>query len=199
MSRQLLATGVAAVTLALGLTACGGSDDEPKATATPTPTPAVTTTAAPPVQPTGANGVTYEIQNWDDYAADPAVLAWKTTFETLSASSNQGKVLPGLRTSTSKSVLRQFVAAVNQAKKNQWRLKDIAKVNVRSASTKGAESSLIMCLWGPTVGYYEKSGKYHGKPEVFWFKQSVKLSLKSGHWIITKFTYNGKCPGGAPA
>lgn len=197
MSRQSLATSVAVAALLLGVSACSGSDGDKadpkptKTTASPTPTT--------PAQPKGASGVTYEIQNWDDYADDPAVLAWKTAFETLTGSTNAHKVLPGMSKQVSKSVLRQFVAGVDAAKKNRWSVKPVGKVKVGSAKTTASQSTLTMCLWGTSVGVYEENGEYVGKPDRFWLKQTAKLTFSGGRWILTAFTYKGKCSGGAPA
>ncbi|MEJ7634967.1 hypothetical protein [Aeromicrobium sp.] len=193
MSRQLLTAGVALVAL-LSVTACSGSDDEPQ----PKPTKSTSATPAAPEQPEGADGVTYRIQNWDDYAEDPAILAWKQANEALAASINQGKVLPSLRRASSKSVLRENVTAVNNAKKNDWRVKKLGKVRVETADTVGSKATLLVCLWAPSVGLYEKDGSYYGDKEVFWFRQDSTLKKTSGGWVVATSKYDGKCPGGAP-
>ncbi len=195
MSRQLLVTGVVVAACVSGLAGCSGSDEkpDPKPTKTASPTPTI------PVQPKGASGVTYEIQNWEEYADDPAVLAWKTTFETLTGSTNKHKVLPAMRKQVSKKVFRQFVGGVNAAEQNGWHVKPVGKVKVGSAKTTGSDANLTMCLWGTSVGVYEKNGKYVGKPDKFWLRQTAKLELSEGRWVLTSFTYKGKCPGGAPA
>lgn len=196
MIRQSLMASVAAAALLLGVSACGGSDSDSPETK-PTATTSATPTGTP--QPEGKNGYTYDILNWDAHADDPAVLAWKQTMELLGASTNQRKLLPALRDHVSKPVLRQFVSALNQANKNDLHLRSPAQVRVQSAKTTGSTARITMCLWGPTNGYYEKSGKYWGKPEVFWFKQDAVLKSADGTWILDSFDYNGKCSGGAPA
>ncbi|KRC65156.1 hypothetical protein ASE12_10500 [Aeromicrobium sp. Root236] len=187
---------VAALALLLSVSACGGDDDKAD------PKPTKTTASASPTaqaQPKGAHGVTYEIQNWDQYADDAAVLAWKTAFETLTGSINAHKVQPGMAKQVSTKVLRQFVAGVNAAKKNRWNVKPVGKVKVDRARSTGSQATLTMCLWGTSVGVYEKNGDYVGKPDRFWLKQTATLKLSGGRWILTSFKYKGKCTGGAPA
>jgi hypothetical protein len=189
-------TSVAMAALLLSLSACGGSDDD-KPETKPTATTSATPTEAP--QPKGDYGVTLDIVNWDAHSEDPAVLAWKRFMEASGGSTNQGKLLPVLRHSVSKPVLRQVVAAFNQSEKYDLHLRPVGNVKVASAKTSGSTARLTMCLWGPSNGYYKKNGAYWGKPEVFWFKQQAVLKSSGDKWIVSSYAYKGKCSGGAPA
>ena len=207
MTRQWLATGAALVALSGVLAACSGGSDEPKADPTKAATsaaPATTTPApapTPAAQPQGANGVTYEIQNWDEYATDPAVLAWKQTLEAVGGSANSGKVLEPVRTGTSKKVLRTFVSSLQQAKSGNWHVEPVGKVRIEAAETTSNRSKLTVCTWGPSTVYLTKDGKSPDGDENFdvWFKQTFELALRDGRWKITAAASDGKCSGGAPA
>jgi hypothetical protein len=208
MKRQWLATAAAVVVLSCGLAACSGSsDDKPDAApaktssapaSTPTPAPAPTT----PPQPQGANGVTYEIQNWDQYATDPAVLAWKQTQEAIAASANQGKVLEPMRAGLSKRALRDYVESIQQAWDGDWHVEATGKVRIESASTTGDRATFVACLWAPTTAFLRKNGLAVGadtaKDAEVWQKQNVQMAMRDGRWLITKFEYDGECSGGAP-
>ena len=196
MIRQSLMTSVATAALLLGVSACGGSDGD-KPESKPTATTSATPTEAP--QPKGDSGVTYDILNWDAHSEDPAVLAWKQFMEAFGGSTNEGKLLPEMRRSVSKPVLRQIVAALDQSKKNDLHLRPVGKVKVASAKTSGSTARLTLCMWAPSTGYYKKNGAYWGKPEVFWFKQQAVLKSSGDTWIVSSFAYKGKCSGGAPA
>jgi hypothetical protein len=198
VSRQLLVASVALAALLLGLSACGGSEDkadpEPtKTTASPTPTPTM------PVQPKGADGVTYDILNWDKYADDPVVLAYKKTNEALNASINRGKVLPDARRGVTKARLRKFVANLQIAKKNDWHLPSVAKVKVRTSNVTGAKAVVTMCVWRPTIVVYDKANKVVGKLDVWWDREVTKLTKSGDRWVMTARETKGKCSGGAPA
>ncbi|KQV74947.1 hypothetical protein ASC61_08015 [Aeromicrobium sp. Root344] len=191
---------VAVLALLLGVSACGSDDDKAdpkptKTTASPTPTT--------PVQPKGADGVTYEIQNWDAYADDPAVLAWKQAVEGVAGSTNARKVLPSMRQGLSKSVLRTYVASIKQAWKGDWHVDKVGDAKVQSVRTSGNQARMVVCVWNPTTVYYDKNNKPIGDPSraelSTWARQKVTMRLTGGHWIMTAFKYSGKCPGGAPA
>jgi hypothetical protein len=196
MSRQPLVSSVALAALLLGVSACGGSDGG-RADPTPTKTSA-SPTPTTPVQPKGADGVTYEIQNWDAYAADPAVLAWKQIFEASNGSINRGKLLPLARTGLSKPVLRILSGNLDRSIKSGWHVKPLAKVKVESARTSGSSSRVVVCLWAPSTGLYDSKGGFVGEPERFWKRLQSDLSRTSGAWVIDTNTLKGKCPGGEP-
>src|SRR4051794_36772762 len=113
VSRRLLVTSALLVSLLGATSACGGSDE-------PDPTPKATKTAeatpTPKAQPKGADGVTYEIQNWDKYADDPVVLAYKSTNEAIGASVNGRTILPAMREGLSKRGLRTYVPSLDEAR-----------------------------------------------------------------------------------
>ena len=150
MKRQSLAAAAVAVVLSVGLGACSGgsSDDDPKARPSTTPSASPAATTAPPpqpsAQPTGAYGVTYEIQNWEQYATDPAVLAWKQTLEAVNGSIGAGKVIEPVRTGLSKRALRPYVQSIENAWKGDWTVQPIAKVKIESVTTAGPSKTCLL-------------------------------------------------------
>ncbi|MET0819742.1 MAG: hypothetical protein ABWY58_02165 [Aeromicrobium sp.] len=207
MKRHALTAAAVAVVLSVSLAACsgGGSDDKPKASPSKTPSAAPATTSAappqPPAQPTGAYGVTYEIQNWDQYATDPAVLAWKQTLEAVGGSVNSGKLAEPVRTGMSKKVLRDYVSSLEQARSGNWHVESVGKVRVESAENSASRSTLTTCSWAPSTVYLTKDGKSPDGDENFdvWLKNTYDLALRDGRWMITSSKSEGKCPGGPPA
>ena len=199
MSRHLLVSGIAVIALAGGMSGCSGSDDKPEAAKTTATTVAPTTpapTPTTPAQPQGADGATYKIQNWDEHSTNPAVLGWKQANEALAASTNQGKVLPSLRNSANKVVLRKYVAAVNYSSKRDLKVPATGDVKVVSAVIDGRTAKLKTCLWAPTTSVRDKGSDEAGSK--FWFKQTVEMRLSAGRWIVTSQVTKGKCGGGAP-
>ena len=106
MKYHPLAAAAVVAVLSVSVGACGvGSDGESKASPSRrrprpprrAPRPRRPRHLPPPAQPTGAYGVTYEIQNWEQYATDPAVLAWKQTLEGVGGSINSGQVRRAVR------------------------------------------------------------------------------------------------------
>ena len=196
MSRQSLVIGVALATLLLSLSACGGSDGDK---AEPESTKATPTTAGP-VQPKGADGVTYDIGNWDKYADDPAVLAYKQVTEAVQASANRGKVLPAMRQGLSKPLLRQYTAVIQEAWKKKWQVADVGSATIRSASITGSKAHLVTCEWKPSFAFRDKNGRPIAKTaDLWWDKLDITLKSVSDRWIISAAKISGKCPGGAPA
>jgi hypothetical protein len=208
----LAAAAVAAV-LSVSVGACGGgSDGETKASpskatapAAETSTPATPTTPPPPpVQPTGAYGVTYEIQNWEQYATDPAVLAWKQTLEAVGGSVNSGKVLGPVASGMSKRALRPYVQSFENAWKGKWTVPSLSKIRIESATPSGpSRTRVIVCEWSPSVNFYDKDvtpvGVSSDEDLAQWGKDTVDMRLKDGRWIIARFDIDGDCPGGPPA
>jgi hypothetical protein len=183
---------------------CSGSDDEPKASATKTTSaaPATTTPApapTPAAQPEGADGVTYEIRNWDEYASEPAVLAWKQVQEALGASTNQGRIIPALRDGSSKKALRKFVAAVDYSSRNKLHVPDRGIARVEKADVGSTSATLTTCLWAPSISVYDEADQIVGGESEYWYKQEVTLKSRSGRWIVASQLTEGKCSGGAPA
>jgi hypothetical protein len=194
VSRQSLVISVALTGLLLGVSACGGSGGDK---ADPKSTKA--TTSAGPVQPKGADGVTYDIGNWGKYADDPVVLAYKKTTEAINASTNRGKLLPAMRHGLSKSLLRQYAATLQEAWKKKWHVSDVGSATVRSASTTGSQARLVMCEWRPSFGFRDKNDKPVGTADPWWDKVDITMKSVSDRWIISSAKVSGKCPGGAPA
>ena len=196
MRRRSLAN-VATLALLLGISACGSNDE-----ADPKPTK-ITTSASPtsttPTQPMGADGVTYEIQNWNRYATDPVVLAYKTTNEAYTASINQRKVLPAFKRGVSNNFLRKVVGDMKFVEKKGWHLPDEVVVKVRTVRTTGTKAVLTMCVWRPSNSYYDEKNKVVGPTERWWDHETTRLSQSGGRWILTKVDIKGKCPGSAPA
>jgi hypothetical protein len=205
VKRQWLATGMTIVALSSVLSACGSSDDAPKASPTKTSsaTPATTSAPAPApavtAQPPGANGVTLKIQDWEKHQADPAVLAWTHALEDLGASINRGALVPGLDQRTSKSVLRIFVNAINVSKDNAYHVPTEGDVKVLSSKTTGDRAELTMCMWSTTTGVRDKNDNAVGDDEDVWFKQKATLSTTSGQWVLKTLDDSvGNCTGGPP-
>ena len=203
MNRQSLVAAAVVVALSAVLGACsGGSDDKPKPVATtkPTASSASPTTPAPVVetQPAGPNGVTYVVQDWDRYRTDEAVVAWTSIAQDLGASTNQGKLIPGLATRTSKKVLRIYSDAVDFSRRKDYHVAEVGDVKVSSSKVQGDRAELTMCLWSTTTGVRDKNDKAVGDDENIWFKQDAVLSKASGQWVLKSIEDNGTCEGGAP-
>lgn len=196
MSRPSLVTGVALATLLLGLSACGGSDDakaDPKSTkSTPSPT-------STPAQPKGVHGVTVEIQNWDEYADDPAVLGYKQASEASGGSMNKHKLVSGITKLLSKPVLRLVSKNVANSKKHGWSVPDVAYIKVQSSRTRGGVARLVTCQWAPSTDVRDRNGKLLGDVKREWRKYAVTLKSQSGAWVLQPIKQTGTCPGGAPA
>lgn len=197
MSRPLLVTSVLLVSLLGGMSACGGDDDEPDST--PKASKTVDATPTPEAQPRGADGVTYEIQNWDDYADDPAVLAYKTSSEAIGASINGGTILPAMREGLSKRGLRTYAPSLDMAKKRSFHVLPLGKVKISSVTTKGSRARLVVCAWIPSVAYYDKNGKAVDNASKKWLKQDVGMRSRSGAWVLDTIEFTGNCKGGEPA
>lgn len=197
MSRHLLVTSVLLVSLLGGMSACGGGDDEPDSKPKASKTAAATPT--PKAQPQGADGVTYEIQNWDKYADDPVVLAYKTTNEAIGASINGSTILPAMREGLSKRGLRTYVPSLDMAKKRKFHVLPLGKVKISSVTTKGSSARLVVCAWVPSVNYYDKNGKAVDNAAKKWLKQNIGMRSRSGTWVLDTIKFSGNCKGGAPA
>jgi hypothetical protein len=205
-----LTTCVALVLLG-AVTACSGNDepDEPRSAATSSsvttdpPPPAAasaTATATPevPAQPTGSDGVTYEIQNWERYASDPVVLSWKQVQEALGASTNRGEVTDALRDGSSKKALRKFIAAVDYSRKNDLHVPARGIARVEKTDVDGDTAKLTTCLWAPSISVYDNTDTIVGDKSEYWYKQQVTMASASGQWVVTSQVTEGKCPGNAP-
>jgi hypothetical protein len=206
VKRHPLTAAAVAVLLSVTLGACsgGGSDDPKPSPSTSTSAIPATTPAPspqPPAQPAGANGVTYEIQNWDQYATDPAVLAWKQTLEAFGGSINSGRLLEPVRAGMSKKALRLYVSSLEQARSGSWHVEPVGKVRIESAQTTGAKAKLTVCSWVQSVAFLTQDGTSPDGDENLdvWLKDKYELALRDGRWKITSAVNDGKCPGGPPA
>ena len=189
--------GVALATLLLGLSACGGSDGD-KADPKPTKT-SESPTPATPAQPEGADGVTVDIANWDAYADDPAVLAWKQATEAINASANERKVVPTLRKTLSKKLLRKYVGNIKLAWKNDWHVSSVVSAKVDRSRPSGSQTQLVVCAWAPSETFRKKNGAMVIKPDQKWNRKTVEVKPVGSTWVVTSLTTKGTCTGGAPA
>ncbi len=195
-----LAALLAALTVCLS--ACGGEakpTSDPSPSQTSTPTPSATPTPTPATQPQGQHGVTVKILNWDQYAAEPAVLAAKQLFEDLQASLNAGKLVPGLLGRLTGSARTELPAALQQARANNLRTRKLGYWRVRSVRNEGATSTVVFCAWRPSVDFYQSNGKPFGTIAKEWKKSSAVLRKTGAAWKLSKLAVSGTCPGGPPA
>ncbi len=193
-----------ATALALAASGCGGeqkpaADPEPS-TATPSATPSETASAPPAAtpQPTSSTGTTYDILNWDEYADDPALLAWKKAIEAGTGSLARGKLLPGLREHTTPGMFRVYYGNVATGLKEGWQVKPVAQVRAESSKTRGAKTTLRLCLWSPTTSVYLKDGSPVGGGSVNkeWNRQVVRVTSAGGRSRVADVNFNaGICKG----
>lgn len=195
MSRKLFTTGIALASLLVGGAACGGSADEVE----PRPGPTTTTTVAPTPQPRGADGVTFDVINWDDYSEDPVVLDYKTIRESRSASINTRTLLPDARRGMSKELLSDLTDSMKFVESKGWTLPTTVKVRVRDVRTQGRQAILTMCVWRPSAIFQDNDGKVVGTPDRYWDREVTKLTRSGDRWVITSEDKPGRCRGGAPA
>lgn len=187
--RTVLVSAVVGVA-ALSLGACGDGDPTPKPTRTTTtasPTPTV------PPQPKGADGVTYDVQNWDEYASDPAVLVWKQLSETLSASVNQGRLVPRASSLSSRSMLRQILTNLRFAWSHDLRVRPVAQVAVLRSRGNGPRTRLVTCSWDVSADYYRADGTFYGEPESIWHKDVWTVEQQGNRHVVTSLEPSGTC------
>ena len=180
--------------LALAMSACSGGD-EPKAkpsktTASPTPTV--------PVQPEGENGVTFDIQNWDEIAKDAdkleVVTAWKKANEAVGASTNTKKFRPEVRQDFSKKMQRTYAAAFKYSWSRGYKVSETGIVRVASVNGTSGTSTVTACLWKPSTDV-RKGSKMVGGLDQSWRKQTAKLSDASGRWVVQTLSSDAECKG----
>lgn len=185
-----------AVATILILSACGGggsSSPESSKSSTPAPSPAA--------QPKGEYGVTYEIQNWDEYAEDPAVLAWKKISEALGAVINIERIPDYLRGRVPAETLANITQNLKNAKGRGFYYQDVAKARIESATRTGDAATLVTCEWLPSISLHQEDGKLYGDDgdSEKWSKYRVTMKLAELGWIITAFKDEGTCPGAPPS
>lgn len=200
MTRPWIRSVALALAVMATSTACGG-DKEPSADPEPTPTSTASSTptptpSTPPEQPQGASGVTYDILNWEEFADDPALLAWKQTTEAASGSMNSGKLLPALRQGTTPGMFKLYLRSVQNGWANEWHVKPVAKIRVLSAKTRAKKADLQVCVWDPSSVFYEKNGSaYGGDLTQEWTRQNVGMTLQGTQWRVSEVESPGKCKG----
>lgn len=191
--------------LTLALTACGGGDPSAKPTTSPSSSPtssAPTSTApsptGPPAQPKGKYGVTVDILNWDKYAADAAVVAWKQTYEAVDGSVSRKKMVPGLVRRLGADARHVFTQTLQLAWDNDWHTKGHIPVRIRSRGGSGTKAVVTTCLWGPDYEFKQRDGNPAGDPLKGWLRVRWELRRVAGEWKIASLTQTGACHGGAP-
>jgi hypothetical protein len=202
MTKPWIARALLAVLVVATCTACGAdekpsADPEttPKATATSTPS---ATPSTPPKQPRGAYGVTYDIVNWEKYADEPAVLAWKQTTEAASGSLNGKKLIPALRQGTSPSMFKLYFRSLQDGWANGWYVRPVAKIRIQSVESGGRTSKVHVCSWDPSAVFYEKDGSAVGGVKKEWTRQIVGMTLQGARWRVSSVDTPGKCKGVPP-
>ncbi len=192
--------------LALATTGCGGekkaaADPErsaPSSSATATATASASASASPTAkpQPRSTTGATYDILNWDEYADDPAVLAWKKTLESLSGSLLRGKLLPYVRKYTNDKMFRLYTAQLETGLDEGWKIKRVAQVHVESSRGTTSKRPVQICTWGPTASLFHKDGTPLKPVKPEWSRQMVNAQGAGDRWRISDLKYvAGVCKG----
>ncbi|GAA2084952.1 hypothetical protein GCM10009821_28010 [Aeromicrobium halocynthiae] len=190
-------TGVVAGLSALLLTIAGctgGGDTEP----TPEPEPTETTPTGPPPQPEGADGVTWEIQNWDEYAEDEAVLAYKEWSEAISASVNTGELLPRARELASREVLDVYLDQLRFAEDNDLRSQARTLVRIARSESEAGTSTVVACIWSKSAELVTADGDYFSDEEPRWARQVAKVETDAEAPVLTEVDFDGNCRGEEP-
>jgi len=149
-------------------------------------------------QPPSTTGSTYDTLNWDEYADDPALLAWKKAIEAGTGSLARGKLLPGLREHTTPEMFRVYYANVATGLEEGWQVKPVAQVWVESTKARGTRTTLRLCLWSPTTSVYLKDGSPVGGGSVKkeWNRQIVRVTQAGGRSRVAEVDFNaGICKG----
>ncbi|MEX0428589.1 hypothetical protein AB3X52_13240 [Nocardioides sp. DS6] len=142
--------------------------------------------------------MTVDILNWDKYATDPVVLAYKQAVEAFQGSANMGKLAPGFTDLFAASMHSSLVSSLEFGWHNKLHMPVTAKFRIASVKTHGHRASLTSCAWGPSYGYYDKQNKWYGPAQHYWLRFSTNLRNAQGSWKITGTKSTGKCQGGAP-
>ncbi len=203
--RTQLALPALAAALLLVLAACGGdgSSAEPSPSESPeaestSPSPSETEQAGPPEQPRGKHGVTYDIQNWDEYAEEPVVLAWKQAREAGAASINQGEMVQEALRLNRGPARRQLVAGAQQSWENNWHMKKVSAIRIQDVRQRGDRARVVSCEWAPGVSAYQQNGDAIAPVEKEWRRAISQLRQQGEQWRITTGEYDGNCKGGPP-
>ncbi len=203
MSVLRIRCAAVATALALAATGCGGDDKpsaDPKPKSSSDAAPSEPTSASPTAtpQPASTTGSTYDTLNWDEYADDPALLAWKKAIEAAAGSIMGGKLLPGLRENTTPAMFRVYYGNVTTGQKEGWQVKPVTQVWVESSKAQGTKTTLRVCLWSPTSSVYLKDGSPvgGGAVEQQWDRQVVRVTEAGGRSRVADVNFNaGICKG----
>lgn len=197
-------TGLAAA-LTLALTACGGGDPSAKSSNSPSESPSASATTStapsptgPPPQPKGKYGVTVDILNWDKYATDPAVRAWKQIYEALDGSVRRKRMVPGLVRRLGPDARHVFAHTLQLAWDNNWHVKKRLSVRVLSSRGSRRHAALTTCLWGPSYEFKKRDGSPAGNASKGWVKAHWDMRRAGDAWKLTSIAQTGTCKGGAP-
>lgn len=191
-----LAAGLSLALVAL----VGCSTGEPTEETTPEAT--ATTPSGPPAQPEGPDGFTWEIQNWDEWADDPAVLTWKRFNEAFAASVAQKELLPAVRETTSREGLDVYLAGFEYARDNDLRTPEVAKAKIIRVEREGQTASVVSCSWGESISLLRADGEMVGTNDgQYWIRQTATLSgTDDAGWVVDDASVNdGRCEGDPPA
>ena len=204
MSKQWIRCAALATAFGLAATGCGAedkpsADPEPSTSSSPaTPTETVSASPTAKPQPSSTTGATYDTLNWDEYADDPALLAWKKALEAAAGSMKQGKLLPGLRENTTPEMFRVYYANVETGLEDGWQVKPVAHVWVESSKARGTKTTLRLCLWSPTTSVYLKDGSPVGGGPIKkeWNRQVVRVTETGGRPRVAEVDFSaGICKG----
>lgn len=188
-----------AAALAVLLSACSGSSDADESETSATPEPTATTPSVAP-QPVGAHGVTYRIRNWDEYATDPVVLAYKKAYEGVIASANDKKIYPELRNGYTTKGLRDQLPGIKQAWPDDWSLPSEALAVIQDVKTSGTRATVTACVWGESNDYRDAKGAFIDPSIVRRWNRRVGMLVKSGDtWKIDVRKTTGTCKIEAPS
>ncbi len=181
----------------LAVSACGTGSESPAASRSSS----AARPSAPPEQPRGAYGVTYEIQNWTEHADDPAVLAWKQIEEAISSAVNNDKLPDFVRDRVPAEILTNVEQNLDSARGRGFFNQKVAKVRIESAETTGDEAELVVCGWVPSTDLYQEDGTLYGQTgdAKTWRRTLVGMSAGPNGWAIASLEEDGTCPGAAPS
>lgn len=181
--------------LMLAIAGCtGGGEADPR----PAPEPTEATPTGPPPQPEGADGVTWEIQNWDEYAEDEAVLAWKQFNEAVAASITNGEFLPAARDLSTAEVLADYSGSVDFAAANDYRSQRTTDVSIVDSTTDSGVATVVACVWSKSVELVASDGEYVSDEDPQWLRQEADVELGSDSPVVTRVEYEGTCDDDEP-
>jgi hypothetical protein len=194
---QRSAVTTAVISAALLAASCSGGGAEADAEPESAPTSQEAPTGPPP-QPEGADGVTWEIQNWDEVFEDPAVLTWKQFNEALAASIQQGELLPDARELSTRDALQPYLDSFEYARSNDFTVKDLTYARIEESRLEGASATITACTWRPSSVLYDQDGEPVSELDESWSRQIVALA-DDGGWMIEDVEFDGECDGEDPS